>query len=105
MHRAVVLATALALASGAQAQVPAQRPGDADRGAALAQAWCAGCHVVGLRGTDVAPPLAEIALRPGRTADYLWAWLADPHPVMPQLNLSRQEIADLIAHLQRLGDD
>ena len=82
----------------------AEAAGDEDRGRALARAWCQGCHVAEGRGTDAAPALASIAGRLGDDAAWLFAWLSDPHPVMPQLSLSRQEIADLIAYLQTLQE-
>jgi mono/diheme cytochrome c family protein len=30
------------------------------------------------------------------------AWLADPHPPMPNFNLSRQQIDDIVAYLDSL---
>jgi cytochrome c len=81
---------------------PAAAAGDAQQGESLARTWCSGCHLVGTAGGDAAPPLAAIARDPGRTDAYIYAWLTDPHPPMPQLDLSRQEIADLIAYLDTL---
>jgi mono/diheme cytochrome c family protein len=40
-----------------------------------------------------------------RTADEIRGWLADPHPPMPNLNLSRQEIDDILAYLESLTGD
>jgi mono/diheme cytochrome c family protein len=94
----------LALLGLAAAAGPAMAAGDATDGRALALAWCTGCHVAEGGGTDVAPPLGSIANRAGRDEAYLWTWLSDPHPPMPQLSLSRQEIADLIAYLDTLRD-
>lgn len=103
MHRVVVGLIGVFALCGAAAQ--AQMPGgSAERGARLAQAWCAGCHVVGARGADAAPPLSEIAKQPELSTDWLILWLADPHPAMPQLQLSRQEIADIMAHMERLTE-
>ena len=82
----------------------AQGTGDARRGISLARNWCTGCHVVepGGRGPDVAPPFAVIANDPKRTEGALRAWLTRPHPPMPNMNLSRAEIDDIIAYLQSL---
>ncbi|NJO37736.1 MAG: hypothetical protein HC871_09095 [Rhizobiales bacterium] len=44
--------------------------------------------------------IAETAAE--RTGD-LKAWLADPHPPMPNLSLSRLEIDDLLAYIESLG--
>ncbi|MET4699092.1 cytochrome c [Constrictibacter sp. MBR-5] len=82
---------------------PVQAAGDPDNGARLTQTWCSGCHAAGASGADVAPPLREIAARPGRTQAYLYAWLTDPHPPMPRLDLSNRQIADLMAYLATLS--
>jgi mono/diheme cytochrome c family protein len=37
-----------------------------------------------------------------RSADEIRGWLADPHPPMPNLELSRREIEDIVAYLQSL---
>ena len=97
-------ACALSLAARASAcsASAALAAGDAAQGRVLARTWCSGCHTVEAGGTDAAPPLATIANRPDRTEAYLFTWLSDPHPPMPQLNLGRQEIADIIAYLQSL---
>lgn len=70
----------------------------------IAQRWCAACHVVepGQRdaSSDV-PSFADIAAR--RTdLDALAAFLADPHPVMPDMSLTREEIRNLVAYIGSL---
>lgn len=80
---------------------------DSARGASLAERWCVACHVPGpgVRsglGTDAGPPFATIAADPAMTEQRLRGWLADPHPPMPNFNLSRAEIEDLIAHIRSL---
>ncbi len=92
----------LVLAAAPLAAPPAFAAADPEAGRALASAWCSGCHAVERAGADLAPPLGTIARRAGRSEGYLFGWLSDPHPPMPQLNLSRQEIADIIAYLQGL---
>ncbi|HUZ74593.1 MAG TPA: cytochrome c [Stellaceae bacterium] len=94
----------LAVCCGALLTGPAQA-GDADAGRVLAQTWCANCHVVGgaTQGQDAAPPLAAIAQRRGQDPNWLRAWLTAPHPPMPNLNLSRAEIEDLVAYLASLA--
>jgi mono/diheme cytochrome c family protein len=90
------------IAASLAASPVAWAAGDALEGQRVAQTWCTGCHVVGASGADMAPTFAEIAGRPGRTEDWLYVWLTDPHPPMPQLDLSRQDIANIIAYLQSL---
>ena len=80
---------------------------DSARGASLAERWCVTCHVPGpgLKsgpGTDAGPPFATIAADPTLTEQRLRGWLADPHPPMPNFNLSRAEIEDLIAYIRSL---
>jgi cytochrome c len=77
--------------------------GDAEAGHRLAKQWCNTCHVVEESGSgpDTAPPFPVIA---ANRKDRRWvrAWLAAPHPPMPNLNLTRQEIDDVVAYLDRL---
>jgi cytochrome c len=66
----------------------------------VAMAMVAGCHVIGSssHGQDAAPTLP----RPDRDRSWLRGWLTAPHPPMPDLHLSRQEIDDIIAYLSSL---
>lgn len=77
--------------------------GDAVRGAALANAWCNGCHVPaarGMPGVMTAPPLDEIAQKKsGIGARTLTQSLLAPHPAMPNRGLSREEAEDIAAYL------
>ena len=78
--------------------------GSAETGQRLAQRWCTGCHVVDEagHGTDMAPPFRTIAKQRGQDQKWLRAWLTSPHPPMPNLNLSRGEIDDVMAYLESL---
>lgn len=79
--------------------------GDAAEGLRLAQKWCSACHIVNggqVDASDAAPPFAQIANDPAKTPETLAIWLAAPHSPMPDLNLSQDEIDDLIAHIQSL---
>jgi len=73
---------------------------DIQRGAALAQQWCANCHIVGAdAGTSTQqgpPPFRGIA---GTAPDQLRSFLTRPHGQMPDLSLSRAEIDDLVAYI------
>jgi mono/diheme cytochrome c family protein len=75
---------------------------DPDNGERLAQRWCTACHVVASdqRGpTGEAPPFRTIAAKPGFDAAKLAFFLMDPHPKMPNMQLSRTEAADLAAYI------
>jgi mono/diheme cytochrome c family protein len=79
---------------------------DADQGKAIAERWCASCHVVG-KGqtgapTDQAPPFASLAARPGFGAERLALLLLVPHPNMPKLSLNRFEVTDLAEYILTL---
>ena len=79
---------------------------DAAHGERMAKRWCASCHIVApdqTRGADSVPTFASIAKRPGFTADKVARFLMDPHPKMPDMQLSRGEAADLAAYIASLG--
>ena len=85
------------------------RPGvalaaDPADGLRLARHWCTSCHLVepGVKTSDVAPPFPAIGRDPTSTPDKLHAWLANPHPPMPNLSLSRRDIQDLLAYIATL---
>ena len=79
---------------------------DAAHGEQLARRWCAACHIVSsdqTRGADNVPPFASIAKRPGFSAQNIAQFLMDPHPKMPDMQLTRIEAADLGAYIASLS--
>lgn len=103
--RAFTVTLLLALMAGASTAASAQAAGDREAGWHLARQWCTGCHVVDAagHGTDVAPAFPVIARERGRDQRWLRAWLATPHPPMPNPNLSGAEIEDVVAYLESLA--
>lgn len=98
----------LSLALGLLATGSAAAAGDPAEGHRLAQQWCASCHVVDQDQTTASadvPSFLTIARSENLTDDGLKAFLADPHPVMPDMSLSRNEIADLVAYIVSLKDN
>ncbi len=95
---------ALALAGLAIGLGGAARAGDPAQGHKLARQWCASCHIVtpGAGGSDAARPFEAVANDPNVTEAGLRAWLADPHPPMPDLHLTRAEIDAVIAYIRSL---
>ena len=85
---------------------PARAQGDAEVGGELAQRWCTSCHVVDYEGhgADAGPALPALLGDGQRTEDELRGWLAAPHPPMPNFDLSRQEIEDIVAYLASLTE-
>lgn len=85
--------------------VEAQTRGDRENGRVIAERWCAACHLVGPDQTSAAADIAtfmEIARAAPDDLSALEGFLADPHPVMPDMSLSRTEIRDLIAYIASL---
>jgi mono/diheme cytochrome c family protein len=75
---------------------------DVDHGQRLAKRWCAACHIVApdqTRGQDNVPPFATIAKIPGFDAGAIAHFLMNPHPKMPDMQLSRDEADDLAAYI------
>ena len=100
----MVVATGVCLATGS---AQAQTAGDAVRGLALAESWCSRCHIIDERGAgttvDPAPPFPLIANDPKKTPAYLQRWLSTAHPQMPNFDLGRREMVDLIAYIKSLA--
>jgi cytochrome c2 len=78
---------------------------DPRSGQIIAERWCASCHLVAqdqVRAIDGVPTFAEVARREDVTADGLRAFLSSPHPQMPDMALTRDEIRDLVAYIKTL---
>ena len=67
--------------------------------------WCSSCHVVDSEGTakDVAPPFSDIAARSAPGQLEARAFLVAPHPPMPNFDLAREQIDDIVAYLNSLA--
>ncbi|WP_411969707.1 hypothetical protein [Rhizobium sp. 3T7] len=73
----------------------------------MAERWCSECHVVASgqqQGSDQIPTFAQIG-RSDRFDDRsLAAFLSAPHHSrMPNLSLTRSEVADLVAYIKSHG--
>lgn len=89
----------LVMAQEPERKVP--RP-DPVKGAQLAQRWCAACHIVSkdqTRATDGTRSFAAIAQGADFNVEKLAFFLLDPHPVMPNMTLSRDEARDIAAYI------
>jgi mono/diheme cytochrome c family protein len=89
----------------ATAQAVAKPVGDAGRGEALTQRWCASCHqpAGGAPATDMVPTFGQIAKKAKDDPAYIRAFLNRPHAPMPPLNLDQAEIADIVAYFDDLS--
>jgi mono/diheme cytochrome c family protein len=86
--------------------VPARAAGDSTDVAAgrnLADRWCAECHQVAGRPSTTldqeAPAFYSIANQTSTTAMSLRAFLATPHPNMPNFRLSQAELSALTDYI------
>jgi mono/diheme cytochrome c family protein len=96
-----ILLAGLLAATGAAAAAP-----DPDHGAVIVKRWCAACHIVApdqAHGADNVPTFESVAKRPGFNADKLTVFLQDPHPKMPNMELTRGEAQDIAAYIATLG--
>ena len=77
--------------------------GDPVLGKELAQKWCAACHVVSENQTTAPaaqmPTFKEIAEKGIVEKSGIGIFLAAPHPQMPKLSLTRQQMADLQSYI------
>lgn len=98
--RVAVICAGLAVVPAAGAHA------DAAAGARLAQRWCVSCHIIGdnppVAALPQGPPPFRSVARSGKSDDELRTFLMHPHGEMPDLALSRAEIADLIDYINSL---
>ena len=107
MMRAVMFASILAAsASAANAQDTSGTP---EAGRVFAHRVCSPCHTVtaeqaSQRVMAIGPDFQTIANTPGMTTTALRAFLQTPHPKMPNLILTPEQSADVIAFVLSLRD-
>ncbi len=102
--RKSVMAATLAIMGLAVFPV-SQAEADVEQGRIVAERWCASCHLVS-PGQDMAADQAttfmQIAAREDLTAERLRTFLQAPHPPMPDLQLTRNEINALVSYIESL---
>lgn len=108
-QRAAVVTTAfgLLLGSGVAAQLATPKP-DPDKGRALAERVCTACHSIARATTspvasDV-PSFPAIANKEGQTMERIAGRIVIPHPPMPAIALTREEIVNVVAYIMTLRD-
>lgn len=77
---------------------------DAAKGEIIVKRWCAACHLVSpdqKQANSDAPSFASVAHKI-KSSKVLAAFLSDPHPKMPDMSLTRDEIADIVAYIATL---
>ena len=106
MMRLVIFGIFAASIQSANAQVASENP---EAGRVYAREVCSPCHAVSAeqatqRMIAIGPDFQTIANTPGMTATALRAFLQTPHPKMPNLILTPEQSADVIAFLLSLRD-
>jgi mono/diheme cytochrome c family protein len=94
----------LVLAFTGTFSLSAHAAGNDRAGQMLAERWCASCHLVTPEQTQASadvPSFRSIAEK-SEKLKWLEGFLLDPHPPMPNLSLTRQEIQDLMAYFESL---
>ncbi len=103
----VILGAVIAVSDHSSAA--AQNFGDADKGHRFAREVCASCHSIekgALHSVEpFAPTFETIAKTPGMNERALSIFMRTPHPTMPNLVLSDDEIADVFAYITSLKED
>ena len=81
--------------------------GNVDAGRDLMTRSCSSCHAMNSAtvATDGVPPLLVLARDNKERPAWIRGWLMDPHPPMPSISLSRQQIDNIIAYLNTLPTD
>lgn len=80
---------------------------DAKTGREIAEKLCVGCHIVGAEAAGASvpadvPSFEAIAAKPGQTVQSIAGAIVIPHPPMPNIELTREEIGDVAAYIMTL---
>jgi len=82
---------------------------DVSNGERLARKLRVNCHEVAPDSADPVladvPGFREVANRPGATRAQVAAFVLNPHPPMPQVQLTRQELSDITAYIMSLREE
>ena len=80
-----------------------------EKGHALSQRFCIGCHLIDDNASVTVPvgvpTFRSIANQPGQTGQRIMNVLIKPHPPMPDIHLSSNEILDIVSYLETLHTD
>jgi mono/diheme cytochrome c family protein len=99
---------ALAGSASGEAARATPKP-DPEKGRALAERACVACHIVSKEATastipaDV-PSFAVIANKPGQSMETIAGRIVIPHPAMPAIALTREEIVNVVAYIMTLKE-
>jgi mono/diheme cytochrome c family protein len=105
--KALLLCTTLVMSGFAADAAEVASPGakvygNAASGQAVVGMWCASCHASGTTLNDRIPTLSALAQKLSRSEGAIRTFLVQPHKPMPPLELSTQQIEDIIAYLRTM---
>jgi cytochrome c len=104
MMKRLSLITGAALAIGIMSNAQAA---DVASGREVARKLCVNCHIVEPDGqqdkvmADI-PSFMAIANKAGQTEDKIKGFILDPHPPMPQVQLTTNEIENVVSYIMSL---
>jgi mono/diheme cytochrome c family protein len=79
---------------------------DPNKGKALAESLCSGCHNVWMgpveRDKNEIPSFYEFANRPDQTPELVAAGIVFPHPEMPRVSFTNEELRNIVAYIMSL---
>ncbi|MGE4063248.1 MAG: S1/P1 nuclease [Rhodospirillaceae bacterium] len=98
-----------ALGPKSQSTTMPAAPTNPKQGRAVATAMCAVCHVIDTRGVKgpaytTAPDFGTIANTGRMSPAVLRSFLTGPHPTMPQMRLSEDQLREITAYIMSLRD-
>ena len=101
--KAAKISTKLVLAAATMLLPGLANAQDVLRGQALAERWCASCHVVTRTATaapsDAVPTFPAVAARKETTAATLKGAMTGTHSKMPDFQLGARDQDDLVAYI------
>ncbi len=105
----VSLSVFLTLIAAGSASAQSLEKLDIANGERLAQKLCVNCHQIapdaeGTVLTDV-PGFAEVANRSGMTREKVEAYVLSPHPAMPTIQFTRDELTDIAKYIMSLREN
>lgn len=104
--RIVISLTLLLMAGSVEAVARSKPPGPVERGHAVARRVCAGCHAIEDGQESANPRAPGFATREMRHTAGLAGRVADltraGHYGMPPLNLTPQDVSDVVAYIESL---
>jgi len=102
-----LIAAVLLMAAPAAAQSLEEL--DVAKGERLARALCVNCHQVAddPSSTVIAdvPGFVEVANRRAMTREKIEAYVLSPHPAMPTIQFTRDELSDISAYIMSLREE